>query len=64
MSNTTLTPEQHDALLAFAAEHGPRWKAALRSMWVTGRDSSQPNGAYLRQVRNSIGPRGLEKLDI
>jgi len=47
-----VTAEQKQALNNFAAKHGRTWRAKLRSMWFNGKDASQPDGAYLRQVRN------------
>ena len=56
----TLTPEQDQALRAFAAEHGRTWKQELRDAWMRGSDT----GA-LRQIRNTFGPSWLAtfKLD-
>lgn len=52
-----LTPEQRDALIAFAQEHGRNWKAALISGWLR---AAFPG--YLQQIRNSFGPEWLTKL--
>jgi hypothetical protein len=41
----------------FASEHGRTWKAALRHLWNTSQDEG-----LLRQARNSIGPRQLDKI--
>ena len=40
------------ALLAFRAAHGRHWKAKLLSLWSTGRDVDEADGAYLRHLRN------------
>ena len=45
------------ALTEFKRAHGLRWKAALRNLWLTGRDE----GA-LRQARNMIGPNRIDKI--
>jgi hypothetical protein len=50
----TLTAEQWQALQAFAKKHGRTWKHQLMELWQSGRDIG-----YLRQIRNTIGPRGL-----
>jgi hypothetical protein len=55
-----LTPEQAKALNRFAEAHGRNWKSQLRTMWMNGRDALQPDGAYLRQVRNSQPPSFLD----
>lgn len=57
MTTTTIDPEILDRLKAFAAEHGRTWKAQLRRLWNTGRDSG-----LLRQARNQIGPSGLDRI--
>jgi hypothetical protein len=54
-----LTTEQQNALNNFAAKHGRTWRSKLRSMWFSGEDANQPNGAYLRQVRNQQPPTFL-----
>ena len=47
-------PEKHQAaVLAFAAKYGRRWKSKLAEFWGNGRDTYEPNGAYLRDIRNS-----------
>lgn len=61
MSNKfELTAEQKQALDNFAAKHGRTWRSKLRSMWFNGQDASQPDGAYLRQVRNQQPPAFLD----
>lgn len=55
-----ITPEQARALSRFADAHGRNWKSKLRAMWMNGRDALQPDGAYLRQVRNNQPPSFLD----
>ena len=50
------------ALLAFRAAHGRHWKAKLLSLWSTGRDVDEADGAYLRHLRNQAGPSWLRQL--
>jgi hypothetical protein len=57
----TPTPEQLEALRAFAAKHGAGWKVILHGKWMNGGDVNEPNGHLLRQVRNQGGPRWLTK---
>lgn len=57
---TPLTPEQTKALNRFAQTYGRTWKSRLRAMWFNGRDALQPDGAYLRQIRNSQPPSFLD----
>lgn len=61
---TNMTLEQYAAVCAFAAANGRCWRDKLRTLWMNGGDVNQPDGCYLRQVRNSIGPSGLEKVCI
>lgn len=54
MRYPNLTPDQLNALRAFAAEHGRNWKSKLLAGWL--------RAAYpgpLQQVRNSHGPTWL-----
>ena len=57
------TPEQLAALSAFAAQHGPDWKATLNDAWLTGcYDSAtvrREHDGLLQQVRNQCGRRWL-----
>lgn len=62
--NWELPPETLDRIRAFADQHGPDWRNVLRDMWMTGADTSQPDGHLLRAVRNRIGPSGLEYIHI
>lgn len=50
------------ALLAFRAAHGRCWKAKLLSLWSTGRDVDEADGACLRHLRNLAGPAWLRQL--
>lgn len=54
-----MTNEQRQALDSFAQKHGRTWRAKLRSMWFSGQDANQPDGGYLRQVRNQQPPSFL-----
>ena len=56
---TTITPEQWKALRTFAAMHGRTWKHQLMELWQSGQDIG-----YLRQIRNTIGPRGLATIQV
>lgn len=49
-----LTDRQAAALVAFAREHGPAWKARLGDLWY--RAAAQPT---LHALRNSHGPEWL-----
>lgn len=51
----SLTPEQVNALLTFARRHGHYWKKKLAELWQSGRDSREPEGPLLRQIRNGGG---------
>ena len=54
-----LTPEQLDAVKAYAEDHGIGWKESLRSDWMNS--GSKWSGPYhlLQQIRNQHGPRWL-----
>ena len=49
------------AIRYFAARYGRHWKSRLNSMWWSGSDASEVNGAVLRQIRNELGPVWLSK---
>jgi hypothetical protein len=53
------SPEQLAAVAAYAARHGRTWRADLGAAWSTGRDTREPDGHLLRQVRNTCGPAWL-----
>lgn len=55
-----LTPEQLEALQAFAAKRGTRWKSALRNAWMSGGNEEGASGE-LKTLRNTHGPRWLEQ---
>jgi hypothetical protein len=57
-----LTPEQASALRAFAARNGRNWKSRLLTLWQNGQNWKEPEGPFLRQIRNGIGPSGLCRL--
>jgi len=56
-----LTGEQERVLADFRRAQGRRWKAALNELWVSGRDVLRPDGAVLRGIRNTLGPRWLQR---
>lgn len=53
------SPEQLQALQAFADKKGRSWKQALSDAWMNGSDDREPNGHLLRQLRNQFGPSWL-----
>jgi hypothetical protein len=59
-----LTSEQIEALQSFAKRNGRCWKYKLCTLYMSGRDADQPEGLFLRQVRNTIGPSGLYRMRI
>jgi hypothetical protein len=61
-----LTPDQATAVRAYAAQHGPTWKAKLADDWMrAGSRTYRGEWCYLQQVRNQHGPKWLKavKLD-
>lgn len=52
-------PAVTEALRAFAAGHGPRWKSKLCAMWERADGSPE-----LIQARNMIGPTRLYKIKV
>lgn len=48
--------EQIEALRAYRAQHGRRWKSRLLAEWHS---STGDEGPELRQVRNTFGPSWL-----
>ncbi len=56
-----LTNEEEAALHAWAADQGPRWKAALRLAWETGNYGGSEHDAELQRIRNRLGPTWLVK---
>ena len=59
-----MTNEQRDRLQQFRDEHGRNWKDKLRMLWMRGADTREPDGHLLRQIRNTVGPSGLEKVKL
>lgn len=60
-------PDDHrEAVLAFAAKHGRRWKETLALYWGDGRDTLEPNGWALRSIRNNPnwGHEWLQRVEI
>jgi hypothetical protein len=47
------------ALQRYANAKGRTWKSALSMAWQTGADEREPDGCYLRQVRNRFGAKWL-----
>ncbi|QWW77517.1 MULTISPECIES: SANT/Myb-like DNA-binding domain-containing protein [Hyphomicrobiales] len=52
-----LTEEEEQALQAYAAKHGRRWKSVLNHVWMGG--APYDDGGALRRLRNSHGPSWL-----
>ena len=61
MNKNTLTVEQLNALKRYASLYGRFWKQELNMAWCNGSDCREPDGHYLRQVRNQFGPSWLVK---
>jgi hypothetical protein len=59
-----LTPEQREALLAYAKRNGRHWKVELALAWASGRDEREPEASLLRQIRNSHGPSWLHAITL
>lgn len=62
--NSTLSLEIAQALSRFAAKQGRSWKAALRAAWSKGEDDRLPDGALLRQFRNTGGLLQLDRISV
>ena len=64
----TLTDEQLDALQKMRRKYRKTdWKRKLMDLWRTGEDVNylpDDAGCYLRQIRNHVGPSGLDQLEI
>jgi Gene product 88 len=56
-----VTVEQLNALKRYASVYGRCWKQELNLAWQNGSDCQEPDGNYLRQVRNQFGPSWLVK---
>ncbi|MGD9481091.1 hypothetical protein [Shinella sp. G-2] len=52
-----LTEGEEEALQAYAAKHGRRWKSVLNHVWMGG--APYDDGGTLRRLRNSHGPSWL-----
>lgn len=52
MQRATFTPDQVEAIRAYAREHGRTWKRQLTDEWANGSPA-------LRWLRNTLGPSGL-----
>jgi len=63
-ARNTPNAEQLEAVKAFATKHGRTWKDKLLTAWMNGADAREPNGHLLRQVRNTLGPRWLDKVNL
>jgi hypothetical protein len=62
MKQKAITAEQQIALDEFIALNGSRWKSKLSAAWMSGADVNAlrvSDGCYLRQLRNSHGPKWL-----
>ncbi|WP_234913187.1 hypothetical protein [Rhizobium giardinii] len=53
-----LTAAEEQALQAYAAKHGRRWKSVLNHVWMGGQPHD--DGATLRRQRNARGPTWLQ----
>lgn len=68
-TKNTLTAEQIQALVKFAAANGRNWKSELRYCWMQGYHRSVLGGASTRELqilRNTegFGPRGLIRFSL
>jgi len=55
---TELTRDQLECLVGIIRCYGRGWKRCVRIRWYASRDSDQ----VLMQLRNVLGPSGLERL--
>lgn len=53
----SLSADEEQAVIAYAAKHGRRWKSVLNNAWMG--NPPHDDGGLLRQIRNSHGPSGL-----
>ncbi|MET3757087.1 MULTISPECIES: hypothetical protein [Rhizobium] len=53
-----LSAEEEQALQAYAAEHGRRWKNILNRVWMG--EAPHDDAGTLRRLRNSHGPSWLQ----
>ncbi|MDX0267670.1 hypothetical protein GOC13_07485 [Sinorhizobium meliloti] len=54
MTHDSLTPEQLEAIRAYAKQHGRKWKDQLNNDWMYARTIGT-----LQQLRNTHGPSWL-----
>jgi hypothetical protein len=48
-----------ERLREYRLANGVRWKSKLRTLWTSGEDEG-----LLRQARNMIGPRRIDKIEL
>lgn len=53
--NECLSEQEQRDLVQYVAREGKFWRSRLRAEWASG-------SAVLRQVRNIIGPSGLDRM--
>ena len=56
-----LAADEQEALRAWADDHAPRWKAALRDAWYSGNYGGSEHDSALQRIRNRLGPSWLLK---
>ena len=61
---TDMTAEQKAALRAYALRNGRFWRRHLWAAWINGADAREPEGAVLRQIRNTHGPSLLTRIGL
>ena len=54
-SQPCISVEERQALIAFREENGIRWRSKLRDSWTRG----EP---ILQELRNVVGPSGLDRI--
>jgi hypothetical protein len=64
MKTPTLSPELLDRLRRFAEGNGRTWRAKLREVWLRGDEARYPDSHLLRQLRNAVGPSGLDRVEL
>ncbi|RUX95941.1 MULTISPECIES: hypothetical protein [unclassified Mesorhizobium] len=68
MSDTPITDEEREALLAFKAEYGREWRQYLQAAWLSyaykGRHMAGKDTGILRSIRNQRGCQWLERVKI
>jgi hypothetical protein len=55
-----MTEAMWAALVEWKKEHGRFWRARLRQAWLLDEQTS----SEIRQVRNVVGPSGLDKIKL